>query len=94
MVFSPTDVGQRIREHRTRAKISLTNAALDLHLSPDYLAKIERGVRHLSIDVLLSISEYYHISVDYILFGTQGHHELAEELSGIIYALQAIQRKL
>ena len=94
MVFSPTDVGQRIRTHRLEAKISLTKAALDLHISPDYLAKIERGVRHLPIDILLSISEYFQVSIDYILFGTQGQHGLAEELNDVIHALQAIQRKL
>lgn len=93
MIFDAKETGQRIRTRRNELKISPTKAALDLHVSPDYLRKIELGHRNPSIDLLLSLSEYLDVSMDYLTKGNRRSRALHTEIDDVIKKLTAIQEK-
>ena len=58
---------QRLKELRKQHHLSQEELASILHCSQRAYSHWENGVRHLPIDVLVSLARYYHISTDYIL---------------------------
>ena len=65
------EIGNRIKELRTSLNYTQENFSAQIHISTSYLALLETGKRTPSIDVLAQISGTYHISIDYLLFGTE-----------------------
>lgn len=47
-----------------------------LHISLEYLRKIERGQRKPSIDLIVAMARYFHVSSDYLLMGKD--YEMAD----------------
>ena len=56
------DLGEYIREQRTKAKVSLRQLALQAGVSNPYLSQIERGLRKPSAEVLQQIATALRIS--------------------------------
>jgi transcriptional regulator with XRE-family HTH domain len=56
------DLGEYIREQRTKAKVSLRQLALQAGVSNPYLSQIERGLRKPSAEVLQQIAAALRIS--------------------------------
>jgi len=65
------EIGKRIKELRTSLHYTQENFSSQIHISTSYLALLETGKRTPSIDVLAQISQTYHISIDYLLFGME-----------------------
>lgn len=65
----------RIRQIRTKKKISGTKIAKQLSISPQYFYDIEKGERNLSADLALRISEILGVSVNYLLGGEASDDE-------------------
>lgn len=64
-----TKVGNRIRIERENFDISREKFAELLDLSPYFIGQIERGERKMSISTLINVSQYLHVSIDYLIFG-------------------------
>ncbi len=62
-------VGSRLRAERKKKGISLYELARHVNISVSYLSQIERDERQASIKTLKTLSEYYNISMDYLLMG-------------------------
>lgn len=62
-------VGKRIRQLRKKHQKTQEAFAETIHISTSYLALIELGKRTASLDVIAQISNEYHVTVDYLLFG-------------------------
>lgn len=62
--------GERIKKLREERQISQTHLAEILELSRSSITKYEREEREPSIDVLLKMSDYFGVSVDYITGNT------------------------
>jgi transcriptional regulator with XRE-family HTH domain len=60
-------LGSFIREHRTRANLSLRQLAELTHLSNPYLSQIERGLHQPSVRVLKAISDALNVSAETLL---------------------------
>ena len=63
------EIGGRIKAQRKNAGISQEKLAEMTFVSPHYIYEIERGIKSMSLETLMSISRALHISTDYILFG-------------------------
>ncbi len=63
-------IGTRIKAERKRMRLSQAQLAELVDLSVQYISQIERGVRHLSLDVIANISVTLNAPVDMLLFGT------------------------
>jgi transcriptional regulator with XRE-family HTH domain len=60
-------LGERIKEERIKRHKTQDNAAEALNISTSYIGQIERGERHLTLDTLVLIANYYKVSVDYLI---------------------------
>lgn len=61
----------RLREIRESRNFTQLKVAMDLHLNQNSISRYESGARELSGEMLLMFAEYYHVSVDYILYRTE-----------------------
>lgn len=74
-------IGQRIVEGRKRLGLSRERFAEIVGLSAYFVGQIERGVRKMSYDTLVNISDCLHLSLDYLVRGetqTQADDELLQ----------------
>lgn len=58
--------GGRIRNLRHNIKQSVDQVAKEIGMQKSSLANIERGVKAPSVDVLLSLANYFCVSLDYL----------------------------
>ena len=63
--------GNRIREKRRQLGITMKEAAEKLGRVPTYYADTERGSCGMSVETMIAISRLYHMSLDYLILGTQ-----------------------
>ena len=88
MTFDVKACGARIRE--LRMKNGLTQETTDVHLR-----RIESGVRGGSIELLIELADYFHVSLDYLILGRGGRTaEAKEELNRIIERAEHIMQLL
>ena len=63
------EMGNRIRDLRSKQKKTQKYFADMLYISPSYLTLIEQGKRTVTLDVLAQIAKVCDVSTDYLLFG-------------------------
>lgn len=63
-------IGYRIREEREKLKLTRERFAEIVDFSPLYIGQLERGERQMSLTALVKISKYLHISIDYLIYGS------------------------
>ena len=71
MSFDTTACGKRVRQLRRRHNLTQLELCEKLNISETYLRKIESGERSASIDLYIEIAEFFHISLDYLILGTE-----------------------
>lgn len=60
-------IGRRIREERQKREITIEKLAEMIEVSDSHLGLVERGVRGVSVEVLIRIASLFNISVDSLL---------------------------
>lgn len=60
-----------LREVRRRKKYTQLKVAMDLSISREALSYYECGKRSPDISMLLRLSEYFNVSVDYLITGQE-----------------------
>ena len=58
-----------LREIRRKKKLNQQRAALDLNITREALSHYENGRRDPSLDMLVRMSEYFNVSIDYLITG-------------------------
>ena len=71
MRFDTTACGKRIRQLRRQHNLTQLALCENLNISETYLRKIESGERSASIDLYIEIAEFFHVSLDYLILGTE-----------------------
>ena len=74
-VLNFKEIGRRIRLERERLNLTREKFAEIVELSPFYIGQIERGDRKMSLDTLVKFANTFHVSVDYLLYGSNLHNE-------------------
>ncbi|MBQ2824057.1 MAG: helix-turn-helix transcriptional regulator [Oscillospiraceae bacterium] len=76
-------IGGRIKAYRKTIGISQEKLAEMINVSPHYIYEIERGMKSMSLETLINLSEALQLSADYILFGSthNDNTSLSEQLS-------------
>lgn len=59
---------------RTQNNMSQAQLAKELHISPSTLGMYEQGRRVPSLDILLQLSNYFHVSLDFLVTGADFPH--------------------
>lgn len=62
-------------EIRKKKKYSQQKVALDLSLSREAISHYENGKRSPDIETLLLLSEYFNVSIDYLIRGEEYEHK-------------------
>jgi len=63
-------VGHRLRIERENFNMTREALAELINISPYFLGQIERGERKMSIKTLTAVSQCLHISIDYLIYGS------------------------
>lgn len=58
-----------LREIRKKKKLSQQRVALDLNITREALSHYENGMREPSLAMLVRLSEYFNVSIDYLVTG-------------------------
>ena len=59
--------GERLRELRNRQSVSQMQLANALGLTQNSIAMMERGYRGTTIEKVVLLAKYFHVSADYLL---------------------------
>ena len=60
-----------LREIRKKKRLSQLKVAMDLCISREALSYYENGKRSPDIDMLVKLSEYFDVSIDYLIKGEE-----------------------
>ncbi len=98
MKKSHKNIGERIREIRKERKISQIEFSKTLGITQDKLSKYENGRIKPPIELLLSISEKFNISLNWLLMGKgdkylKKEEEIDEEIYKIAKDLQVLKER-
>jgi transcriptional regulator with XRE-family HTH domain len=70
-LFDHKQIGARFAALRRTTGLTQEKAAEQLLISHSMLAKLERGIKGPSLDTLISAALTFHVSLDYLVFGTK-----------------------
>ncbi len=57
----------RLKELRKRKRISQVTLAMDLNMNQNSISRYETGEREADYKTLISIADYFNVSIDYLL---------------------------
>lgn len=60
-----------LREIRKRRNLNQQKVAMDLHISRESLSYYENGKREPSLALLVEMSRYFNVSIDYLITGEE-----------------------
>ena len=60
-----------LREIRKKKKLSQLKVAMDLSISREALSYYENGKRSPDVEMLVRLSRYFNVSIDYLILGTE-----------------------
>ena len=70
----------RVKELRKEKGLTQRKLSMDLHVSQQYISKVENGESSLTEDIILRMAKYFHVSVAYLLGACEDRFsELPEE---------------
>ena len=58
-----------LKQIRKEQGLTQLKVAMDLNISREALSHYENGKREPSIDMLVKMSEYFNVSIDYLIIG-------------------------
>ncbi len=58
-----------LREIRKKKGLSQQKVAMDLNISREALSYYENGKRNPDVSMLISMSKYFNVSIDYLITG-------------------------
>ena len=69
MYYDTYESGKRIQELRKAHDMTQAQLAEKLNISLDHMRKIENGQRGCSVDLLISVSMTFSVSLDFLVLG-------------------------
>lgn len=95
MMYDPKEFGKRLKQRREEIGKTQEQLAELLHISVTHEGKLEKGSRTPSVDLLIQISDYFSVSVDYLLKGkSQPTDGMKKAVQTAIRELQRLERLL
>ena len=58
-----------LKQIRKERRLTQLKVAMDLNISREALSHYENGIREPSIDMLIKMSEYFNVSIDFLIKG-------------------------
>ena len=79
MYYDQRSSGLRIAQLRHDYKLSQTEMADKFNISVEHYRSVELGRRGASIDLLIELSIFFDVSLDYLILGRTQHTELMKQ---------------
>ena len=70
-IMSRNTLGERVKDLRRKSGLTQLDLAYRIFISESYIALIEADKRNPSTDVINSLAEEFHVSVDYLVNGEE-----------------------
>ncbi len=84
MTFDVESCGARIKGLRLKNGLTQEKLAEEMNITDVHLRRLESGVRAGSIELLIELAAYFHVSLDYLILGRGSRtDEAKEELAAI-----------
>ncbi len=94
MNYDILEIGRRIQRLRKERELTQEQMSERLNISTVHLAKIEAGKRGCSLDILIDITVFFGISLDYLVFGKVSDNEVRARLDSVIRALEDLRKDM
>jgi len=89
------DFGARLRMLRLACGLTQEEFCDVIGISDTYYRKIEAGTRTGSLELIVEMAEYFHVSLDYLLLGeTESNSKAKRDILAVIESLTRIAREL
>lgn len=93
--FNKKEFGNRLRERRIVAHMTQDMLADKVGVEKQHISRMERGLKSVSLNVLVELSEELNVSTDYLLRGSDNRNrEMKEQIESIMNQLKEITKKL
>lgn len=69
MIYNAEEIGKRIKALRKEKKMTQLKLAEELNITDNFIAKIEGGSKNPSIDLFIQMSEFFGVSLDFLILG-------------------------
>ena len=94
--------GAYIQNLRIQKGYTQGQLAKAINMDRSYLSRIESGAKGCSVDLFIQLSEFFHVSLDALILGTNSEYFLADgksaqlkaDISELIDQLTALQNQL
>lgn len=90
--IDPVIMGERIKKQRLLNGYSREKLAEMADITPRFCYDLELGLKHMSVNTLCKLSDALHVSVDYMLYGSQEPAENLDHIIGLISCCPANKR--
>ena len=95
MDFDLVEFGQRIRKLRKMKDLSQEGLAEKLGVSHEHLNRIEKGKSGPSLDLIIELSCYFDVSIDYLVTGRDFRSMMAvKRLKAVMDELDSVIRDI
>ena len=75
MRFDPVECGKRMKALRESKNLTQMQLAEQLNISLNHVKALEHARRLFSIDLVIEISAFFDVSLDYLLLGKNTKHQ-------------------
>ena len=87
-------IGKRIKAERQKNGLTQEALAERIEVSAHYVYELERGLKAMSVPILIRISEVLHTSTDYLLFGEASGPQAMDRLATLTRNISPEKRDL
>ena len=102
MNYDMKQSGERIRQLRISRSYTQDELAAALNINRSFLSRIESGRKGCSVDLFVQFAEFFHVSLDFLILGSEpdavqeAEHKkhLKAEITNLIDLLTLVQEKL
>ena len=94
MYYDVIETGRRIQKLRKGKGLTQEQLASLLKVTYRHIRSVESGERNASIDLLVSLSDIFNVSLDYLILGKQTRKQMKEEIHAMLENLSAMVERL
>lgn len=93
-ILDLVSIGKRIKAERQKNGLTQEALAERIEVSAHYVYELERGLKAMSVPILLRMSEVLHTSTDYLLFGEASGPQAMDRLAMLTRNISPEKRDL
>ena len=79
MIYDMKECGKRIQQVRIQKGYTQEGLAGKLNIGQSFLSRVESGRKGCSVDLLVQLSELFHVSLDVLILGQEAEKATKDE---------------